>query len=107
MKHVARSAPAGSYHAVRFYENEKSLAQIVAKFLAVGLEDGQPGIVVATPAQRGSIIRELVVRGVDVVSTQRSADLVMLDARDTLSSFMTGATLNANTFNDVMTAIIK
>src|SRR5436309_3293189 len=107
MKHVARSAHARSYHAVRFYENEKSLAQIVAEFLAVGLEDGQPGIVVATPAQRGSIIRELVVRGVDVVSMQRSADLVLLDAQDTLSSFMTGATLDASTFNDVMTAIIK
>jgi hypothetical protein len=107
MKHAARSAPARSYHAVRFYENEKSLAQIVAEFLAVGLEDGQPGIVVATPAQRGSIIRELVVRGVDVVSMQRSADLVMLDAQHTLSSFMTDATLDANTFNDVMAAIIK
>ena len=38
---------------------------------------------------------------------QRSADLVLLDAQDTLSSFMTGSRLDANAFKDVMTAIIK
>src|SRR5438309_8259442 len=103
MKVVARSTPARSYHAVRFYENEKSLAQIVAEFLVGGLEDGQPGIVVATPAQRGAIVRALVARGVDVVSMQRSADLVLLDAQDTLSSFIAGATLDTSALKDFMT----
>jgi len=107
MKAVVRSTPTPSYHAVRFYENEKSLAQIVAEFLAAGLDDGEPGIVVAVPTQRAAIIRALVARGVDVVSLQRSADLILLDAQETLSSIVADGKLDVNAFNDAMTAVIK
>src|SRR5438094_350310 len=106
MTDSARSPSARSYHAVRFYENEKSLAQIVAEFLARGFREDSPGIVVATPTQRAAILRELVVRGVDVVSMQRSADLILLDARDTLSSIVADGKLDVNAFTDVMTAVI-
>ena len=106
MKTAARSS-ACRYHAVRFYENEKSLAQMVAEFLADGLNDGDPGMVVATPAQRAAISRALVVRGVDVVSLQRSGDLVLLDAEGTLLSFMTNDTLDAKAFKDRMSALIE
>src|SRR2546425_4420896 len=77
------------HHAVRFYENDKSLAQIVAQFLSDGLAAGNPGIVVATPAHRAAILRELVATSLDVVQLQRSNDLVLLDAQETLSIFMT------------------
>ena len=107
MKNLARSPSTCRYHAVRFYENEKSLAQMVAEFLADGLSDGHPGMVVATPAQRAEISRALVVRGVDVVSLQRSGDLVLLDAEDTLFSFMTNDTLDAKAFKDRMSALIE
>ena len=56
------------YHAVRFYDNAKSLAQIVAEFLSDGLAAGNPGIVVATPAHRGAILKELTARLLDVSS---------------------------------------
>jgi len=88
MKNTARSVPTAPYHAVRFYDNEKSLAQIVAEFLAEGLTDGKPGIVIAAPSQRAAIVRELVVRSFDVVSLQGSGDLVLLDADETLATFM-------------------
>jgi hypothetical protein len=107
MKHAARSASARPYHAVRFYENEKSLGRIVAEFLADGLTDRNPGIVVATPMQRAAILRELVLRGLDVVSLQQSGDLVLLDADDTLSSFMKNGKLDAKAFKDGMCAVIK
>jgi hypothetical protein len=90
-----RSASSRPYHAVRFYDNEESLAKIVAEFLADGLTDGMPGIVVATPAQRAAIVRELGARGLNVVSLKQSDDLVLLDAADTLSSFMANAKLDA------------
>ena len=107
MKNASRSQSDCPYHAVRFYENEKSLAQMVAEFLADGLNDGEPGMVVATPAQRAAISRALVTRGVDVVSLQRSSDLVLLDAEDTLSSFMKNDTLDAKAFEDRMVTLIE
>jgi len=106
MNHATRSSSSRPYHAVRFYENETSLAKIVAGFLADGLTDGTPGIVVATAPQRAAIVRELGARGLDVVSLKQSDDLVLLDASDTLSSFMPNGRLDARAFNDSLCAII-
>jgi hypothetical protein len=101
------SASPPLYHAVRFYENEKSLAQIVAEFLIDGLGEGKPGIVVATPTQRAAIVRELIARSVDVVGLQRSDDLVLLDAQDTLSTFMVDGKPDARAFKKSMIGVIK
>lgn len=80
---------------------------MVAEFLADGLMDGSPGMILATAAQRAAITRALIVRDVDVVSLQRSGDLTLLDAEDTLFSFMTNDTLDANAFTDRMSAFIE
>jgi hypothetical protein len=106
MNHATRSVSSRPYHAVRFYDSEDSLAKIVTEFLADGLTNGMPGIVVATPAQRAAIVRELGARGLDVVSLQQSDDLVLLDAADTMSSFMANATLDARAFHDSLCAAI-
>ena len=95
------------HHAVRFYENDKSLAQIVAQFLSDGLAAGNPGIVVATPTHRGAILKELVGKSLDVVQLQRSHDLVLLDAQETLSIFMTNGKPEAEAFKNSMCEVIK
>jgi hypothetical protein len=107
MKDAARSGSPARYHAVRFYENEKSLSQIVADFLAEGLNDGKPGIIIATATQRAAIVRELVGRGVDVVALQRSGDLLLLDGHDTLSRFISDGTLDDKAFGDGMCEVIE
>jgi hypothetical protein len=107
MKNVARSVSLHPYHAVRFYENERSLSQIVAEFLGDGLADGMPGVVIATPAQRAAIVRELVTRRLDVERLQRSDDLVLLDAEETLSAFMTNGKPDVAGFNSSMCEVIK
>jgi hypothetical protein len=101
---AARSTP---YHAVRFYENEKSLAQIVGDFLAAGLTAGHPAIVVATAAARAAILRELASKGVDVAQLQRSGDLVLLDAQETLDTFMVDAKPDPARFKDVMCGVLS
>ena len=106
MESATQSASLG-YHAVRFYENEKSLAQTVAEFLAEGLAAGHPGIVVASPSQRAAIVRELVARSLDVVQLQRSNDLVLLDGKDTLAAFMKDGRLDAEAFTNIMSEAIK
>src|SRR5438045_6920321 len=106
MKDPARCLPP-RYHAVRFYENEQSLSHIVAEFLGDGLATGTPGIVVATPAQRAAIVRALVARGIDVVRLQHSGDLVLLDAEQQLSLFMTNGRPDAARFRNCMCEVIN
>lgn len=108
MKTPARSSSApAQYHAVRFYENDKSLSQIVARFLSEGLAAGNPGIVIATPAQRAAIVRELIARSADILQLQRSDDLVLLDAEDMLSTFMANGKPDAEGFRNSMCEVIR
>jgi hypothetical protein len=107
MTDAAALVPTTQHHAVRFYDNDKSLAQIVAEFLSEGLAVGDPGIVVATPVQRAAILKELVARSLDVVELQRSQDLLLLDAQETLSTFMTNGKPQAEAFNNCMCEVIR
>ena len=76
------------FHAVRFYEDEESLYRIVADFVGEGLTEGQPAIVIATPVHREEISRGLQAMSFDVGRLQAKGELVMLDAEETLSTFM-------------------
>jgi hypothetical protein len=107
MTDTARTAPSSHHHAVRFYDNDMSLAQIVAQFLAEGLAAGDPAIVIATPAQRAGILKELVASSVDVVRLQRQDDLVLLDAQETLSLFMRNAEPDLDAFTTSMCQVIN
>jgi hypothetical protein len=108
MEEGVSSPPApAEYHAVRFYESEKSLARIVAEFLHEGFDGGSPGIVVATADLRAAILQELTDRSLDVVELQRSHDLLLLDAEETLSAFMTGGQPDARKFKDRMCHLIQ
>ncbi len=99
-------APA-EYHAVRFYESDRSLARIVAEFLHEGFDGGSPGIVVATAGQRAEILRELTGRSLDVAELQRSHDLLLLDAAETLSAFMIDGKPDARKFMDQLCQVIE
>jgi hypothetical protein len=100
------SAPA-PYHAVRFYESDTSLARIVAEFLQEGFADGSPGIVVATAALRDAIVRALADRSAGVTGLARAHNLVLLDARETLSTFMVDGRPDASRFKDQMCRVIQ
>ena len=76
------------FHAVRFYEDEQSLCRIVSGFIADGLVAGQPAVVIATPVHRDQIARALEALSCDVSRLRASGQLLMLDARETLLTFM-------------------
>ena len=95
------------YHAVRFYEDDESLARIVAEFLAEGFEAGSPAIVVGTAVQREAILRALTHRSADGAELQRSHDLLLLDAEETLSTFMMDGKPDARRFQDQMCRAIE
>ena len=78
----------GHFHAVRFYDSKESLCRIVAEFLGQGFVTGQPGLVIGTAEHRAAIVQELRDRHFDVDGLQTAGDLLLLDARETMSSFM-------------------
>jgi DcmR-like sensory protein len=80
--------PAGHFHAVRFYDTKESLCRIVAEFLGEGLVANQPALVIATPEHRDGIVQELRARHFDVDQMRAAGDLLLLDAREMLATFI-------------------
>jgi hypothetical protein len=90
--------PAGHFHAVKFYTDPESLCRIVGGFLIEGFARGNPALVIATPPHAALLDRCLRARGHDVDVLKRLGDLVTLDARELLATFMVDGTPNANAF---------
>ena len=88
----------GHFHAVRFYEDDKSLCRIVGDFVGDGLVAGQAAVIIATPAHREEIARCLHGLSFDVSRLRESGTLVMLDAEQTLATFMRNGFPDPNLF---------
>lgn len=102
MKLETDATHAGHFHAVQFYNDDASLARIVAGFLAEGLAKGDPAVVIATPKHRVMIEAELARRSVNIEELKRLGDFVVLDARATLAAFMADGIPHAETFQHVV-----
>jgi len=76
---------------VQFYGDETELYKTIGTFLSEGLVSGQPAIVIATPAHSVAIQDALSSHLIDVVRARHLGDLVMLDAEETLGTFMHNA----------------
>jgi hypothetical protein len=101
------SVPAsGHFHAVRFYEDAASLAKMVAGFVAEGLIAGQPGIIIATPDHAYAITEQLLAMGFNLDQLKGQNNLLLLDANETLDSFMVDGMPNAKRFEKAMIPVI-
>jgi hypothetical protein len=96
----------GHFHAVRFYDNEVSLCRIVGAFLAEGLSQGHPSLIIATPEHSQGIIAELRARQIDVAAAQANDDLIVLDAVETMEKFMVDGVPNREKFFPVANAAL-
>ena len=103
---VSQPGSTGHFHAVRFYENQASLCRTVANFLGEGIALGQPGLVIATPAHQDAVLAELRSRHFDVDNVQAAGDLLLLDARDVLATFMVDGMPDATLFKMHLPAAI-
>jgi hypothetical protein len=93
-------------HSVKFYGNDASLFTTVAGFLCEGLVVGQPAIVIATPSHRAAILQHLQDRLIDVERARESGDLLMLDAEETLTTFMSGDEPDGDLFESNVGSLI-
>ena len=73
-------------HLVTFYEDDRFLAEVVAGYLADGLEQGETALVVATPEHRAAFAASLAAGGADLDLLRAAGRYLELDAATTLAS---------------------
>ena len=77
-------------HAAQFHGDDAELVTAVVEYLGDALDGGEGAAVIATPAHRLALLRELAAAGVDPGAAQVSGRLVVADARRTLARIMVG-----------------
>jgi MEDS: MEthanogen/methylotroph, DcmR Sensory domain len=95
------------HHAVQFYGDDASLFTTVGGFLSEGLVTGHPAIVIATRAHSAAIAQQLTTRMIDVAAATTSGDLLLVDAEETLASFMDGDIPHPGKFEYHVGGLIK
>lgn len=93
-------APTPSAHGAQVYAELDELAATVAEYFAAGLEAGQPGLVVATPALRSRLAERLEEAGWGTDRLEGSGLLATADAQETLDRFMRDGRPSAPAFFD-------
>jgi signal transduction histidine kinase len=94
-------------HVVRFYESDDILCDAVADFLMEGLTIGQPIVVIATEPHRDALTERMKSNGFDIERSCRAGQLNFLDARQTLSLFMTAGMPDARRFRTCIGGVIE
>jgi hypothetical protein len=82
------AAPAACDHLVQLYTDDRSLSDVVARFIDHGLADGDGIVVITTPAHWTAIAAGLTARGIDVAAARARDALLVLDAADTLTALL-------------------
>lgn len=95
------------HHAVQFYGNDASLFKTVSGFLAEGLTGGEPTIIIATPGHREAILSQIADRLIDVEKARTTGHLVVLDAKDTLATFMVAELPDADAFDTSVGGVVR
>lgn len=94
-------------HAVKFYGDDDSLFATVAGFLAEGLVNDQPAVVIATESHRSGIVRRLGELSVDVSRATRDGDLLVLDASELMKAFMREQAPDAALFRQQVGSVVE
>lgn len=95
---ASRAGRVVRHHAVQFYGADEHLAGAVAGFLADGVRGGSGAIVIATDSHRRDFVSRLSAAGFNTDGAIQSGQLLLLDARETLSTFFVGGQLDEGLF---------
>jgi CheY-like chemotaxis protein len=75
-------------HVVEFYSDDPSLVAGFTRFVEDALKAGDAVIVLATGAHRKGLLQELQTRGIDGAAAMEKGRLTIVDAAETLATFM-------------------
>jgi hypothetical protein len=86
------------HHLVHFYEDQAALVLSVTDFVVPGINQGEGIILVAEASNLTKFRTSLAVRGIDLAKVEASRQLILLDAHQTLSSFMVNGMPDSHLF---------
>ena len=95
-------------HFVQFYEDDAFIVDEVAEFLDGALRAGDAAILIATPEHRAALTKRL--RGFGKVKAAQNwypGELVVLDARETLTKFMVDGSPNEALFLATVGSVVS
>ena len=92
-------------HFVELYEDDAALVASVRTFAAIGINNGEAAIVIATPGHREGIEAELA-RTLDLDGARKQGLYKSLDAADTLARFTDGDEIDPVRFDDVIGKVL-
>ena len=101
------SAPVEHEHLVQLFDDLSSLSDGVARFLHDGFTKGNALLVVATAEHWDAIATRLGARGCTVPEWVQHERLVVLDAHETLASFMKAGRPDAILFDETVGALVR
>lgn len=95
-----------SGHAVQFYTEDASLIDGLSRFIGPALASGDAAIVIATKAHRDALDQRLKERGFDPGNVIAGERYIVLDAAETLTTFMVDGWPDAKQFANVIGEVI-
>jgi hypothetical protein len=94
-------------HTVQFYESDASLSKVVADYIANGLGNGQPSVVIATLPHIQQIWGRLRLKGFELDLLEHSGQLQLLEAETILSKFMVKGRPDSDRFNSLVHGLMR
>jgi len=94
-------------HIVTCYEHSRTLYNTVSVFIASGLKKGHPALLIATHEHRAALLMALGAVGGQFENALRLAQLVVLDAREMLRTFMVGPIPDSDRFKSNIEGAIR
>ena len=94
-------------HWVQFYETDGFLAESVGRFMADGLRRGDPAVLIATADHRSAFLDTIRASGINVDGAIADGRFVILDAAETLATFMVDGRPDWDLFQSQIGSLMK
>jgi signal transduction histidine kinase len=94
-------------HSVQFYDQERYLVEAVSDYAGAGLSARNPVVIVATSEHRRAFVERLSALGVDADRAEHERVLTLLDARQTMASFMVDGLPDPHRFESSFGAMLE
>jgi anti-sigma regulatory factor (Ser/Thr protein kinase) len=94
-------------HVLHFYDDELELARTVGGYLRDTIASGAVAIVIATDPHRQAFVAELASAGIDPLEVCDNGTLVLLDASETMASFLHAGRVDAEAFHTVVGSVLR
>ncbi len=94
-------------HFVQIYDKETVFLDTLADFIGDGVKKGEGTIAILTPAHRAELKSRLSAMGISLNIAQSSDQLILLDAKETLTKFMINDWPDEEAFTKVVTSMLS